>query len=62
MKTPDTNKFAGSQGDATSNARRSKLNSPRAEALKNSQTQKSRSVPGGPFDPQRYREIYSETD
>ena len=48
--------------NAPSKLRRGTLISPRAEAFKTGQRERPKDAPGDPFDPRKYREIYSETD
>jgi hypothetical protein len=62
MKNSDTDKISGSGDDAPSRTRRATLISPRAEAFKTGRRMKANDTPENPFDPRKYREIYSETD
>lgn len=52
----------GSADDVPSKPRRGTLISPRAEAFKTGQCREPKDAPTDPFDPRKYREIYSETD
>ena len=58
----DTDKISGSGDDPASRTRRATVISPRAEAFKNGRRLKGKDAPENPFDPRKYREIYSETD
>lgn len=62
MKMSDTDTISGSGGDAPSRTRRATVISPRAEAFKTGRRTKGTDSPENPFDPRKYREIYSETD
>jgi hypothetical protein len=62
MKTVRLGTIKPSRDGAPSKPRRGTLVSPRAEAFEKGHVNKSQGGPEDPFDPGKYREIFSETD